>query len=106
MMDKNIEMEQDIVELNLTAPRVTLERIRELMGQVEYKVHIVEGTTTTQAVAVLDGFTLATGSTSCVDPDNFNKELGAKYAIYEAEDLAKDKLYELEGYLLKFANKD
>ena len=105
-MDNDTEMEQDIAKLNLTAPRVTPEHIQELMNQVEYKVHIVEGTTTTQAVAVLDGFTLATGSTSCVDPNNFNKELGAKYAIKNAECLAKDKLYELEGYRLKFANKD
>ncbi len=98
----DIEMEKEILELGLTAPRITPEHIESLMDKVEYRVHVVEGTTTTQATALLDGFSLAIGVTACVDPANFNAQLGAKYAIEKARDLASDKLWELEGYALKF----
>jgi len=97
------QMEKEIVELGLTAPRVTLDSIKALMAKVEYKVHVVEGTTTTHAVALLDGFSLAIGMSSCVDPANFNEELGRKYSIIDAEEKAQKKLWELEGYRLKFS---
>jgi len=98
------QMEKEIVELGLTAPRVTLDSIKALMAKVEYKVHVVEGTTTTHAVALLDGFSLAIGMSACVDPANFNEELGRKYSIIDAEEKAQKKLWELEGYRLKFSN--
>jgi len=97
------KMENEIVTLGLTAPRITLEAIEALMARVQYKVHVVEGTTTTQATAMLDGFTLSIGQTACVDPTNFNEELGRKYAIIDAEYKAQKKLWELEGYRLKFS---
>ena len=97
-------MEVDINQLGLNAPRVPKEHIDNLMQYVQYKTHIVEGTTTTVAVAVLPmgtvDFTLAIESTTCVDKSNFNAELGAKYAIEKAATSARDKLWELEGYVL------
>jgi hypothetical protein len=99
MSDK--QMEQDILDLGLTAPRVTPEYIDALMESVTYAVHVIPETTTTLATALLDGFSLATGQTACVDKENFNKKLGAKYAIESAKSLAKNKLWELEGYHLK-----
>lgn len=99
MSDK--EMEKEIVSLGLTAPRVTLESIEALMASVVYDVHVIPDTNTTLATAILDGFTLATEQTSCVDKANFNAELGAKYAIEAAKASAKSKLWELEGYALK-----
>lgn len=97
-------MEADINQLGLNAPRVPKEHIDMLMGHVQYKTHIVEGTTTTVAVAVLPmgtvDFTLAIESTACVDKSNFNAALGAKYAIEKAAVSARDKLWELEGYVL------
>ena len=97
-------MEADINQLGLDAPRVPKEHIDNLMQYVQYKTHIVEGTTTTVAVAVLPmgtvDFTLAIESTACVDKSNFNAELGAKYAIEKAATSARDKLWELEGYVL------
>ena len=103
MTDQTSEqMEQEIVELGLTAPRITLDRIKQLMAGVDYKVRVIDGTTTTHAVAMLDGFSLAVGMSACVDPANFNAELGEKYAILDAEKKAQDKLWELEGYALKF----
>ena len=97
-------MEADINQLGLNAPRVPKEHIDMLMEHVHYKTHIVEGTTTTVAVAVLPmgtvDFTLAIESTACVDKSNFNAELGAKYAIEKAAVSARNKLWELEGYVL------
>ena len=97
-------MEADINQLGLNAPRVPKEHIDNLMQYVQYKTHIVEGTTTTVAVAVLPmgtvDFTLAIESTACVDNSNFNADLGAKYAIEKAATSARDKLWELEGYVL------
>ena len=97
-------MEADINQLGLNAPRVPKEHIDMLMEHVQYKTHIVEDTTTTVAVAVLPmgtvDFTLAIESTACVDKANFNAELGAKYAIEKAAESARNKLWELEGYVL------
>lgn len=97
-------MEADINQLGLNAPRVPKEHIDMLMEHVQYKTHIVEGTTTTVAVAVLPmgtvDFTLAIESTACVDKSNFNAALGAKYAIEKAAESARNKLWELEGYVL------
>jgi hypothetical protein len=95
------EMEQDILDLGLTAPRVTPEHINALMESVVYDVHVIPGTTTTLATALLNGFSLATEQTACVDKENFNAMVGAKYAIEAAKVAAKNKLWELEGYHLK-----
>ena len=110
-MDINVQdtsmdtrMEADINQLGLNAPRVPKEHIDMLMEHVQYKTHIVEGTTTTVAVAVLPmgsvDFTLAIESMVCVDKSNFNAALGAKYAIEKAAESARNKLWELEGYVL------
>lgn len=104
MSNKDAEMEIEINELGLLAPRVTNDHINELMSRVEYSISVVDGTTTTLAVAMINGFTLAIGKTACVDPKNFNAELGAKYAKLNAEEAARDKLWELEGWRLKMAN--
>lgn len=97
-------MEAEIQTLNLIYPRVEKSVIYELMLSVRYKCHVVEGTTTTMAVAVLPmgnvNFTLAHEFTACVDPRNFNAALGEKYAIQKAANAARDKLWELEGYFL------
>ncbi|MCQ4052354.1 Gp49 family protein [Aeromonas sp. SG16] len=96
------EMERDIEVLGLTAPRVTPDQIEALMGGVRYEVQVVPGTTTTLATAIAaNGFTLAIGMTACADPANFNAELGAKYAIKDAEAKARQELWKLEGYRLK-----
>jgi len=96
------EMERDIEALGLTAPRVTPDQIEALMRGVRYEVQVVPGTTTTLATAIAaNGFTLAIGMTACADPANFNAELGAKYAIKDAEAKAHQELWKLEGWRLK-----
>ncbi len=96
------EMERDIEVLGLTAPRVTPDQIEALMRGVRYEVQVVPGTTTTLATAIAaNGFTLAIGMTACADSANFNAELGAKYAIKDAEAKARQELWKLEGWRLK-----
>lgn len=95
------QMEQQIQEKSLTAPRVTLDQIKEMMKRVKYKFDQPEGTTSTFAHAFLDGkFFLASGYSACVSKENFDAELGLEYAQVNAEKHAQDKLWELEGYNL------
>ena len=95
------QMEQQIQEKGLTAPRVTLDQIKEMMKRVQYKFDQPEGTTSTFAHAFLDGeFFLASGYSACVSKENFDAELGREYAQANAEKHAQDKLWELEGYNL------
>lgn len=103
MNDAQIEQEIKDKGLNV-APRVTKEQIDALMARVVYRFDQPEGTTSTLAHAFLDGeFLLATGHSACVSRENFNAEAGRKWAQAKAEDLARDKLWELEGYALRAA---
>ena len=98
----NEQMEQEIIDKGLTsAPRITLNHVKAMMERVTFQYTCPEGTTTTLAHAFLDGkFYLVTGFAACIDPANYDKEQGTKYAIEDTYDKALDKLYELEGYRL------
>ena len=81
--------------------KVTKEQIDAIMDDVAYHVYRVPDTTTTIAVAFdKDMFSLAVGMSACVDPANFDEEKGAEYACKDATAKAREKLWELEGYLL------
>lgn len=104
MPHKDHAMQADFEASGSVYPKVTAERIDDLMEQVTFSTHVVPGTTTTIATAMLQigavNFTLANEFTACVDPRNFNAALGAKYAIEKASEAAREKLWELEGYAL------
>ena len=89
-----------LVAAGLTAPRVTAEQIQSLMDKLTWRYEQPEGTTSTFAHAFLGRFCVASGHSACVSPENFNAELGMKYAREQAEGKARDKLWELEGYAL------
>lgn len=94
-------VEQEIQAKGLNAPRITPGHINDLMERVIFNIIVPEDTTSTFAHAYLDGtFYLATGHSACVSPENFNAEIGQKIALNKAEAMAKDKLWELEGYRL------
>ena len=101
MNDQDIE--QAIQAKGLTAPRVTPAHIKALMDRIVYTFDVrPNGSTTTLAHAFLDGdFYLATGVSSCVSVENFDAELGKDIAIAGAKAAAEDKLWELEGYVLR-----
>lgn len=71
------------------------EFVKSQIANVEY--HQLSDTTITIAVITLkSGFTI-TGESACIDPNNFNAEIGNKFA-YEN---AFDKLWQLFAFELK-----
>jgi hypothetical protein len=72
--------------------------VGDINAKIKYSTYqLLEGTTTTICqIMMVNGFSVI-GTSACVDPKEYNQALGEKYA-YEA---AFDKLWELEGYLLK-----
>ena len=72
---------------------VTNQSIDMRIDTVTY--HRLPGTTTTIcAIKMVNGFTVL-GQSACVNPADFNRELGESLA----HDDAREKLWPLEGYL-------
>jgi hypothetical protein len=93
MNDNDIETE--IQTKGLTAPRVTPARIDAVIVAEDY--HVFPGTMLTVCCLTLaNGFTV-TGESACASPANFDAEIGRKIARGHA----RDKIWALEGYLLK-----
>ncbi len=91
----NQEVESEINEKRLTAPRITAQRIEEIVVAEDF--HVFESTQLTICCLTLEnGFTV-TGESACASPENFDSELGRKIA----KNKAKNKIWALEGYLLK-----
>ena len=89
------EIENEIVEKGLTAPRLTPELIDATILKESF--HVFEGSCLTVCCLTLqNGFTV-TGASACASPENFNVEVGEKIARADA----RDKIWMLEGYLLK-----
>lgn len=92
MTDKQIE--EEIQLKNLNAPRLTPEIIESKIKKCEF--HILTDVLTVCVITLENGFTV-TGESACTSPQNFDKELGEKIA----KENAVDKIWMLEGYLLK-----
>ncbi|PKH81166.1 Gp49 family protein [Psychrobacter sp. 4Bb] len=75
--------------------KVTKEDLEHLVAQSNTIFTNPAGTLTHCVITLPCGYTV-TGESACVDPANYNKELGEKYALEQAV----DKLWPLEGYLL------
>lgn len=81
--------------------KVDYAHIQALTESLEYKFERVGDTTVTGCWAFLpSGFQVGYGESACVDPNNFDFELGKKYAKERCVVNATNKLWELEGYLL------
>lgn len=78
------------------APTVTQEQIDELIDNSDIKVLTVFGKCTIVSVQLPNGFVL-THSSACVSPENYDEALGTEICLKKI----KDKLWELEGYLLQ-----
>lgn len=79
-----------------TENRVSLESLHERISSIEY-LYPTAAPHFTIAVVVLDNRFVLTGESSCADPENFDKELGQKFAVENAV----RKIWPLEGYLLR-----
>lgn len=117
-MDDN-EIEEEIQAKGLTAPRVTLEHIEACVAYEYYTTGSEAFGRTTPVVGpayrsisraditplsclticvlhLKNGF-LVTGESACASPENFDEAVGRKVARQKAI----DKMWALEGYLLK-----
>tara|TARA_R110000868_G_scaffold125265_3_gene331020 strand:+ start:4316 stop:4615 length:300 start_codon:yes stop_codon:yes gene_type:complete len=89
------EIEKEIQDKGLNAPRLTPELIEAAIVSEQY--HVFDGTTFTACLLKLkNGYTVL-GESACASPENFNAELGRKIA----RENARNKIWQLEGYLLK-----
>ena len=88
-------VENEINEKGLDAPRITPDHIDSVIEGEGY--HIFPNTTVTVCCLTLkNGFTVV-GESACASPENFDEELGRKIA----RDNARNKIWALEGYLLR-----
>lgn len=86
--------------------KVEYSHIEAMIQSLEFKFARIGDTTTTVCEAFLpNGFSVGSGKSACVDPANFDFELGCKYAKENALSDAKETLWQLEGYLLKVTGK-
>lgn len=89
------EIEAEIQAKGKTAPRITPDHIDAQIVKADY--HVFPGTTLTVcALTLRNGFTVV-GESASASPENFDADLGKKIA----RDKARDKIWALEGYLLR-----
>jgi len=88
-------IEAELQAKGLTAPRLTPEHIDGCIIGEDY--HVFERSCLTVcALTLRNGFTV-TGESACASPENFDAEIGRKIARSNA----RDKIWALEGYLLR-----
>jgi hypothetical protein len=87
--------EQMIQEKGLNAPRLTPQLIDEAIVDEAY--YVFPGTTTTICRLTLKNGYSTIGESAAVSLANFDEEIGRKIA----RENARDKIWALEGYLLK-----
>ena len=89
------QVEKEIQEKNLNAPRLTPDLIDSVIADKAF--HVFGDTCLTVCCLTLEnGFTV-TGESACASPENFNAEIGENIAFEQA----RNKIWMLEGYLLK-----
>lgn len=89
------DIEKEIQDKGLIAPRVTPEHIDQTIVGEAY--HVFGDTCLTVCCLTLrNGFTV-TGESACASPENFDAEIGRKIA----RENARSKIWQLEGYRLK-----
>lgn len=72
---------------------VTEQEIDQLLDTAQTSEKIFWGKELIVSYLLESGFTVS-GRSACIDPDNFNLEIGRKYAREDA----KSQLWQLEGY--------
>lgn len=86
--------------------KVEFTEVQTMVDSLTFKFERVGDTNVTGCWAFLpNGFQVGYGESACIDPDNFDVELGKKWAKERCVSTATNKLWELEGYLLKVTGK-
>lgn len=94
-LTSDAEIECALKRKGLDAPRITPDYLKTLIVSADYYV-FPNTTTTVCCITLQNGFTLI-GESACASPENFDKQIGESIAYTNAF----DKLWALEGYLLK-----
>lgn len=94
-MSSEQDIEKEIQEKGLNAPRLTPQRIDDAIKSEQY--HVFPGTTLTVCALELRNGFIVTGESAAASPENFDREIGRKIA----RENARNKIWMLEGYLLK-----
>lgn len=89
------EIEAEIQAKGLNAPRLTPQHIDDQI--VSETFYVFPGTTLTICALTLKNGFLVVGESAAASPANFNVEIGQKIA----RDNARNKIWALEGYLLR-----
>lgn len=93
MSEQSIELE--IQAKGLNAPRLTPDLIDSCIVGEDY--YVFPNTTVTICLLTLKNEYTVTGESACASVSNFDREIGRKIA----RENARDKIWALEGYLLK-----
>jgi len=88
-------IEAEIQAKGLNAPRLNPQMIDAAIASEQY--HVFPGTTMTVCALTLRNGYIVTGESAAASPENFDKEIGRKIA----RENARNKIWALEGYLLR-----
>lgn len=88
-------IENEIQLKGLNAPRLTPAMIDAAILAEQY--HVFPGTTMTVCAITLQNGYIVTGESAAASPENFDVDIGRKIA----RDNARNKIWALEGYLLR-----
>lgn len=88
-------IEQEIKDRGLTAPRLMPGDIDDKIRSATF-TNLPSGKCVVCEITLQNGFTVR-GESACVSPENFDQQIGNKIAHRNA----RDKIWELEGYLLQ-----
>lgn len=112
MSNQEQKIEQELQDKGLSAPRLTPEYIDSKIKAIEYilprdvckrdnGVEIFDAPlalqTLTFCILTLENCFIVTGESACASPENFDADIGKKIAYQNA----REKIWLLEGYLLK-----
>lgn len=101
-MSNDVSLEQQIIGLGFSAPRITPEQIDALVEKLSFHTYLIPGTTTTLATALNPlGFEVATASANVSVAADFNEAMGRNAAIASVKAAARKELWKLEAYRLK-----
>ena len=89
------EIEKEINDKGLNAPRLNPAHIDGVIVSEQY--HVFPNTTMTVCALTLKNGFIVVGESAAASPENFDAEIGRKIA----RDNARNKIWALEGYLLR-----
>ncbi|MCR4297246.1 MAG: Gp49 family protein [Gallionella sp.] len=95
MSKDEAQIEAEIQEKGLNAPRLNPSMIDAAVSSEQY--YVFPGTTMTVCALTLRNGYIVTGESAAASPENFDQEIGRKIA----RENARNKIWALEGYLLR-----